>query len=277
MNYWLIIHSLKAFDQHPDLIGTEEKLSKKITGVCKGDKIVYYATGDSVIVGTFDVIGKKQHVEDDDSWQGPHVCMKIKARKLASRPLFIKIHDFIANMAPPLSLFPDRKFVPVKLKDKTAVKITEKDFKAIEKFIKTYKPAEQLFKGLANDENLGEPMDLEVMNYAPTSEQGVVALFSHFMRRIKNHQFVKIEFIRLGFPDACAIEKEGNTYSRKYIEFEFKASKFKEHIKKSSHRNIKCDYVVCWENDFQTCPIKVIELKKDVKDVPAKGEKLLVR
>jgi hypothetical protein len=27
------------------------------------------------------------------------------------------------------------------------------------------------------------------------------------------------------------IEKEANSYNRKYIEFEFKASKFKEHIK----------------------------------------------
>jgi hypothetical protein len=266
MKYWLIIHSLKAFGQHPDFIGTEKKYSKKIAGICKSDKIVYYATGDSVIVGTFDVIGKQQLWEDDDAWAGHHICMKIKARKLSPSPLFIKIHDLIADMPSPLSLFPNRKFRPILLKGRTAVPITGKDFKAIEKFIKTHKPARKLFDGLANDENLGEPIDLGVMNYAPTSEQGVVALFSHAMSRINHHEFVKIEFIRLGFPDACAIEKVGNTYSRKFIEFEFKASRFKEHINKPIHRNIKCDYVVCWENDFPTCPIEVIELKKDIKD-----------
>jgi len=265
MKYWLIIHSLEAFDQHADYIGKEKKFSRKIDAVNKGDKIVYYATGDSVIVGTFDVIGKKQSWADDDSWRGPHVCMKIRARQLAPTPYFVKIHDLIENIDPSLSIFPDRKFVPIKLKDRTAVQIKETDFRTIEKFIKNYRtPAPSIFIGSANDENLGEPMDLEIMNYAPTSEQGVVALFSHFMARIKNHQFVKIEFIRLGFPDACAIERVGNTYSRKYLEFEFKASKFKEHIKKPTHRNIKCDYVVCWENDFPTCPIEVIELKKNI-------------
>jgi len=217
-------------------------------------------------VGTFDVIGKKQEWPDDANWKGPHICMKIKPRKLAPKPLFIKIHEIVEKIEPPISLFTDRKFVPIKFKDRTAVEITETDFRSIEKFIKDYKITEtKLFNGPANDENLGKPMDLGVMNYAPTSEQGVVALFAHFMGKIEGHQFVKIEFIRQGFPDACAIEKVGNSYSRKYIEFEFKASKFKEHIKKPKHRNIKCDYVVCWENDFPTCPIEVIELQKEIE------------
>ncbi len=265
MKYWFIIHCLSAYFEHKDFIGKEKKRAKKIESVNKGDRIVYYATGDSVVVGTFDVVSQKKEWQDDKYWKGPHICMKIKPRKLAKPPLFIKIHDLIKNVKPPLSIFPDGKFAAIKFKDRTAVEITERDFKAIEKYIKSYQPVDSmLFKGRANDENLGEPMDLEVMNYAPTSEQGVVALFSHFMGRIRGHQFVKIEFIRLGFPDACAIEREGNTYSRKYIEFEFKASKFREHIKRPDHREIKCDYVVCWENDFPTCPVEVIELRREI-------------
>lgn len=117
-------------------------------------------------------------------------------------------HDLIWDITPALSIFPDRKFNSIKFMGRTAVEITGRDFHSIEKYIKSYKPSESLlFSGKANDENLGEPMDLEVMNYAPTSEQGVVALFANFMGRIKGHQFVKIEFIRLGFPDTCAIEK----------------------------------------------------------------------
>lgn len=265
MKYWFIIHSLPAYYAHPDFIGKEKKGSKKIEKVNKGDRIVYYATGDSVVVGTFDVVSQKQEWKDDSEWKGPHICMKIKPRKLAPPPLYIKIHDLVKNIEPPLSIFPDRKFKGIKFKDRTAVEITEKDFMSIEKYIKSYvPPTTELFKGRANDENLGEPMDLEVMNYAPTSEQGVVALFSHFMGKIKNHEFVKIEFIRFGFPDACVIEKVGNVYSRKYVEFEFKASKFREHIKRKDHNQIKCDYVVCWENDFPTCPIEVIELKREL-------------
>jgi len=265
MKYWLIIHDLEAFEQHPDFIGKEKRFSKKIESVSKGDKIVYYATGDSVIVGTFDIIGNKQTWENDESWRGPHVTMKIKKRRLAPSPLYIKIHDLIKNIDPPLSIFPDRKFAPIKLKDRTAVQLTEGDFRTIEKFIKTFRPPVQsLFIGPSNDENLGEPLGLEVMNYAPTSEQGVVALFSHFMGKIKDHKFVRIEFIRFGFPDACALERVGNSHARKYIEFEFRASKFREHIKNPRHCQVKCDYVVCWENDFPTCPIEVIELKKEI-------------
>ena len=81
---------------------------------------------------------------------------------------------------------------------------------------------------------------------------------------------MKIEFIRAGFPDACLIEKEGNLYNRKYVEFEFKATKFKEHVKNPKHRTINCDYVVCWENDYHTCPIEVIELKSEIANIMEK-------
>lgn len=265
MKYWFIIHSLPAYCEHKDFIGKEKKKARKIEHVNKGDKIAYYATGDSVVVGTFDVVGLKQEWLDDKQWKGPHICMKIKPRKLAKAPHYIRIHDLIREINPPLSIFPDRKFTGIKFKDRTAVEITAQDFRSLEKYIKSYKAsAPPLFKGKSNDENLGAPMDLEVMNYAPSSEQGVVALFAHFMGKIRGHQFVKIEFIRLGFPDACAIEKIGNTHSRKYIEFEFKASKFREHIKKPAHKEIKCDYVVCWDNDFTTCPVEVIDLKEEI-------------
>jgi len=265
MKYWLIIHSIEAYSQHNDFIGKDKKQAGKIDSIKKGDKIVYYATGDSVVVGTFDVISSKKEWVNDKYWKGPHICFKIRPRKLASRPHYIKIHNLINEIDPPLSIFQDRKFQPIKLKGRTAIEITKTDFFAIEKYIKTYVPKEtSFFKKIVNDENLGEPIDLEVMNYAPTSEQGVVALFAYFMGNLKSHKFVKIEFIRLGFPDSCVIEKIGNKFARKYIEFEFKASKFREHIKNKEHREIKCDYVVCWENDFPTCPVEVIELKEEL-------------
>lgn len=65
MRYWFIIHSLPAYAAHKDLIGKEKKRARKIENVSKGDKIVYYATGDSVIVGTFDVATNKKELADD--------------------------------------------------------------------------------------------------------------------------------------------------------------------------------------------------------------------
>jgi hypothetical protein len=266
IKYWFIIHSIEAYNQHPDYIGQEAAKARKIKEVKKGDKIVYYATGDSVVVGTFDVIKAMEEWSDDEHWTGPHICMNIKLRKLAKHPYFVPINDLVENIEPPISIFPDKKFKPIRFKGRTAIEITEDDFKAIEEFIQSYK-AEPLFQGLPNDGNLGKPMELGVLNYAPTSEQGVVALFVHFIDKLKDHKFVKIEFIRAGFPDACVIEKEGKVYNRKYIEFEFKASQFKQHVKNKNHKNIKCDYVVCWENDYYTCPIEVIELKSEISKI----------
>jgi len=270
MKYWFIIHSLEAYSHHPDYIGKEKKRSRKIEKVKRGDRIVYYATGDSVIVGTFDVIKGKEEWTEDEKWKGPHVCMEIKPRFVTKPPHYVPIHDLIKGLDEPISIFPKKKFIPIKFKDRTSVEITGEDFKRIEKFIKSYKPDKDLFNGPPNDGNLGEPLELGVLNYAPTSEQGVVALFVHFMDKLKHHKFVKIEFIRAGFPDACVIEKEDKLYNRKYVEFEFKASKFRDHVKNPKHRNINCDYVVCWENDYYACPIEVIELKSEIDAIMKK-------
>lgn len=270
MKYWFIIHCLEAFHDHPDFIGKEKQGSGKITKVKRGDKILYYATGDSVVVGTFDVVSGIKEWTDDEKWKGHYICMEIKSRFAAKSPYFVPIHDIVEQVESPISIFPQRKFVPIKFKDRTAVEIKGEDFRRIEKFIKAYEPRKDLFKGAPNDGNLGEPLDLGVLNYAPTSEQGVVALFVHFMNKLKDHKFVKIEFIRAGFPDACVIEKEGKLYNRKYVEFEFKASKFRDHIKNPKHRTLNCDYVVCWENDFFTCPIDVIELKSEIVGILGK-------
>jgi hypothetical protein len=47
------------------------------------------------------------------------------------------------------------------------------------------------------------------------------------------------------------------------IEFEYKSSGFKSHLK--SRR--KCHYVVCWEHNWRDCPIQVIELRTELKNI----------
>lgn len=240
----VFIHSFDSYRQHNDYIRKEKKKAKKVEKIKKGDKIVYYATGDAIVVWTFDVV-RKEKWENDVHWPGPHMVMKIKPRVIAQEP-FIPMNKLVEKNIPRLNNFRKRKFVPIKFKDRTAVEINKSDFAKIERFIKFYRPELNLFNGPANDGILREPKDLDVLNYAPTSEQGVVALFVHFMDKLINHKFVKIDFIRDGFPDACVIEKEGELYNRKYVEFEFKVSKFREHVKNKNHRTVKCDYVAYW-------------------------------
>lgn len=109
---------------------------------------------------------------------------------------------------------------------------------------------------------VGEPMELQVMRWSPTNEMGVVALFIEFRTELG---FPIVEIIRTRFPDAAVFEKSSKGYIRRYIEFEFKSSGYKSHLKSKK----KCDYVICWEHNWKDCPIKVIELKKEIPKILA--------
>jgi hypothetical protein len=113
------------------------------------------------------------------------------------------------------------------------------------------------------DDVVGEPMELQVMRWTPTNEMGVVALFIEFRKQLG---FPIIEVIRVRFPDAAVFESSSKGYVRKYIEFEFKSSGYKAHLKSKR----KCHYVVCWENDWKDCPIPVIELKREIPAILSK-------
>lgn len=104
---------------------------------------------------------------------------------------------------------------------------------------------------------VGEPMELGVMRWTPTNEMGVVALFIEFRKELG---FPIIEVIRTNFPDAAVFEAASKGYVRKYIEFEFRSSGYKSHLKSKR----KCHYVVCWDHDWKDCPIPVVELRKQI-------------
>jgi hypothetical protein len=265
MNYYFVIHDVPSFLLHNNKIG---KKSAKITAVFKklnpGDKIVYYCKEDQVITGTFSVESKARIVENGMKWgDGPHIVVPLKPETKAKPPYYVPANQMLQEIPEPLSLFPHRKLEGIKLKGQTILKITSNDFNQINKYIPSYKP-QKLFQGPANDAGLGKPRDYKVMNYAPTSEQGVVALFIGHMKALG---FENLEFIRQGFPDACAIKRSGSTYERKYIEFEYRSSGFRQHVNNPRHRNLRCDYVICWEHNYWTCPIDVIELKSKMEDI----------
>ena len=264
MKYWFVIHDYEAHGIEPTLIGKELKFQGKINRISKGDKILYYATGDMTVVNCYDVVSHGFEYTSKHQifpWGGTNFSYRIRpvTKSISGH---VPIKNLVENLK--LDFFPNHKFSPIKFKGRTSVEISRRDYKAIEKFMKRYEPQKsKLFQGAANEGNLGEPIDLDILNYAPTSEQGVVVLFAAFMKLLP-YGFVKMEFVRSGFPDACVIQKEGKLFARKYVEFEFRASAFRDHIKNEKHRQIKCDYVVCWENNFHTCPIPVIELKSEI-------------
>ena len=105
------------------------------------------------------------------------------------------------------------------------------------------------------------------MRWSPISHDAVIALFVGYSNELG---FPIIDWIRPQFPDACVfqkVKKNRANYVRKYLEFEFLSSQFKEHILNPKHKERKCDYVVCWENDWKECPIPVIELKTEISNI----------
>ncbi|OIP75375.1 MAG: hypothetical protein AUK06_01880 [Parcubacteria group bacterium CG2_30_36_18] len=106
---------------------------------------------------------------------------------------------------------------------------------------------------------VGEPINFRGIIYAPVNEQGVIFLFS----KVHDDLGIKIEGIQQAYPDARGRRFNGRGWVEERIEFEYKASDFQTH----GHDIEKCDIIVCWINDWQDCPIEVIELKNIIKEI----------
>lgn len=92
---------------------------------------------------------------------------------------------------------------------------------------------------------------------APQNELGVVFLFAHLAKNFR----IRVEEISPSFPDCIAYQKVGRGEKKIRIEFEYLASNFKQH----GHDPKRCDYIVCWENDWVKAPkdLNIIELRRE--------------
>lgn len=255
MAYWFILHDLPSYLAHKDKIGHTQK--GRIIGISKGDKIIYYAIGDEVVTGVFEVVSEIKNAKVE-RWV-PHEWYwyyQIKPIKLFDPPEYKSIRNLKKLKECP-------QFLKKPLMGITRKKISDQDFNTIFNYLEKEPKKEKLFSDTITDTGIGESMDLDIMKHEPTNEQGVVALFAKYLDKLG---FSYFEFIRQAFPDACVLKKEKDgKLHRKYIEFEFKSSQFKEHMRNPNHNKIKCDYVVCWEHDLLTCPVPVIILKDELK------------
>jgi hypothetical protein len=102
----------------------------------------------------------------------------------------------------------------------------------------------------------GSPISFRGLRHAPINEQGVVYLFGMVSFELG---FI-VEAVQTGFPDCeakrCIDQKKG-IWQRVLIEFEYKSGNFRDH----GHDPSKCNVIVCWEHNWQECPIEVLELR----------------
>ncbi|MGD0462472.1 MAG: hypothetical protein ABSB74_08290 [Tepidisphaeraceae bacterium] len=103
---------------------------------------------------------------------------------------------------------------------------------------------------------VGEPINFRGLTYAPVNEQGVVLLFGMLAKELGFH----VQLVRQGYPDCKAVRSLGDgRYEEVNVEFEFRSSGFKAHLKSET----KSDFIICWEHDWPGCPptIQVLELR----------------
>lgn len=82
------------------------------------------------------------------------------------------------------------------------------------------------------------------------NELGVIVAFSQACKA----NGWNINHIQIEFPDAIIQDENGDTYR---AEFEFCASSFKAH----RHDLLGCDVIICWENDWDECPLTIWSMK----------------
>lgn len=100
---------------------------------------------------------------------------------------------------------------------------------------------------------VGDLINFRGLVYGPVNEMGVVALFA----KVCEEMGFIIEEIRAEFPDCIARRQVEKGWERVAIEFELNSSNFRQH----GHDPQGCDLIVCYEHDWETCPVPVLALK----------------
>jgi len=75
--------------------------------------------------------------------------------------------------------------------------------------------------------------------------------------------------VQTEFPDVEAMRQVGpNKCQRVHYELEYESRNFLAHM----HPLQGCDGIVCWINNWPECPLPVIELRKVVEEIRARGK-----
>jgi hypothetical protein len=222
--YYLIKHDIESIKQHPAWVwNTARKFLKNghrdLKKLTTGTKYIMYGYEDyeggerlTQITGVFKVIKEAERIDEKkEKCRGWYVEGELLFN--IRLPYGKREKKYYVNINP--TQFFDRE----KYHQQLAVPLTKSEFDKIVKAIKDYSFVDHW----------------GVMENEPTNEQGVVALFSYYCRKLG----FEIKAIGTKFPDAKII-LDGTEYS---IEFEFNSKSY-------NHRK-RVDYLVCWCHDWK--------------------------
>jgi hypothetical protein len=106
----------------------------------------------------------------------------------------------------------------------------------------------------------GTPIHCGALVFAPTNEFGVLFVFGTIADRLG---FLVLR-VQAAFPDIEALRMVGkDKLQRVRIELEQESKNFLRH----GHDPNGCDVIVCWEHNWEECPLEVIELKTVIAEL----------
>lgn len=106
----------------------------------------------------------------------------------------------------------------------------------------------------------GAPIQCGALVFAPTNEFGVLFLFGAIADRLG---FLVLR-VQAEFPDIEALRMVGrDKLQRVRVELEQESRNFLKH----GHDPNGCDVIVCWEHNWDECPLEVIELRKEIAKI----------
>ena len=106
----------------------------------------------------------------------------------------------------------------------------------------------------------GAPIQCGALVFAPTNEFGVLFLFGAIADRLG---FLVLR-VQAQFPDIEALRMVGrDKLQRVRVELEQESRNFLKH----GHDPNGCDLIVCWEHNWEECPLEVIELKTVIAEI----------
>jgi len=96
MRYYLVVHDLKSYGQHPDLIGSRTA-DRTFRSIKKGDRIIFYAIGKK-LVGIFKVSQPGRLLGKDRYWHPKHLVYDIEPVLRPPVPLDFEPYEFGLKM-----------------------------------------------------------------------------------------------------------------------------------------------------------------------------------
>jgi hypothetical protein len=108
----------------------------------------------------------------------------------------------------------------------------------------------------------GRTLNFRAFAYTPTCEHDVVQMFGAVAQELG----FEILANRSAFPDCQARRRRPGTretFVECLIEYEFASSDYRRH----RHPVSGCDLLVCWKHDWPECPIQVLELRREIRNL----------